>query len=49
MSTRELIYFIQRLKNLKNIRLWDLVEVNPDKDINKLTVKAGAKLVIEMC
>ncbi len=48
MSTRELLYFIQRLKNLKNIKLWDLVEVNPDKDINNLTVITAAKLVAEM-
>ncbi len=48
LTTRELIYYIQRLKNLKNIEMWDLVEVNPDKDINNLTVLAGAKLVVEM-
>ncbi len=48
MTTRELLYFIQRLKNLKNIEVWDIVEVNPDKDVNKLTTKSAAKLVIEM-
>jgi formiminoglutamase len=48
LTTRELIYFIQRLKNLKNIGMWDLVEVNPDKDTNKLTVIAAAKLIVEM-
>ncbi|AJF60930.1 TPA: arginase family protein [Candidatus Woesearchaeota archaeon] len=48
LTTRELIYFIQRLKNLKNIQMWDLVEVNPDKDINNITVMAAAKLVVEM-
>jgi arginase family enzyme len=49
LSSRELIYFIQRLKNLKNIRMWDLVEVNPKKDVNNLTVSVAAKLVVEMC
>ena len=48
LSTRELIYFIQRLKNLKNIEMWDLVEVNPDKDINELTSITAAKLLVEM-
>ena len=49
LSTRELIYCIQKLKLLKNIGMWDLVEVNPKKDINDLTVSAAAKLLIEMC
>lgn len=49
LTTRELLYFIQRLKNLKNIGMWDLVEVNPDKDINEMTVMAAAKIVVEMC
>ena len=48
LSTRQLIYFIQRLKNMNNIELWDLVEVNPDKDISDLTVSAAAKLVVEI-
>ncbi len=48
MTTRQLLYFIQRLKNLKNIQIWDLVEVNPDKDINNITVKTATKLIVEM-
>lgn len=47
LSSRELVYFIQRLKNLKNIRIMDFVEINPKKDINDLTIKLGAKLVSE--
>ena len=48
LTTRQLIYFIQRLKNLKNIELWDLVEVNPSKDISELTITIAAKLLVEM-
>jgi arginase family enzyme len=48
LTTRELLYFIQRLKNLKNIRMWDLVEVNPEKDINSLTAITAAKILVEM-
>ena len=48
MTTRELLYFIQRLKNLRNIMMWDLVEVNPEKDVNELTVMAAAKILVEM-
>ncbi len=48
LTTRELLYFIQRLKNLKNIGMWDLVEVNPEKDVNEMTAIVAAKLVAEM-
>ncbi|MBT4648140.1 arginase family protein [archaeon] len=48
LTTRELLYFIQRLKSLKNIELMDLVEVNPSKDINNLTVSVASKLIMEM-
>jgi agmatinase len=48
LSTRELIYFIQRLKMLRNIGMFDIVEVNPEKDFNDMTSKAAAKLIVEM-
>lgn len=48
LSSRELIYFIQRLKNLKNLKKIDIVEVNVDKDINNMTAKLAAKLVYEL-
>ena len=48
MSSRELIYFIKRLALLDNFRGADIVEINPSKDINGMTVKLGAKLLGEM-
>ena len=48
MSSRDLIYFIKRLSLLRNFRGADIVEINPDKDINGMTVKLGAKLLAEM-
>ena len=48
LTSRELIYCIQRLKLLKNIRMADIVEVNPEKDINNLTVTLAAKLLVEL-
>ncbi len=48
MSVRQLLYFIQRFKNLKNLKMIDLVEINPDKDVNNMTVEAGAKIVGEL-
>ena len=48
LSTRELIYLLQRIKLIKNIRKCDLVEVNPNKDINNMTSKAAAKIIKEL-
>ncbi len=48
LTSRELIYCIQRLKLLKNIRLADIVEVNPEKDVNNLTITLAAKLLVEL-
>lgn len=47
-SAREIVYIIQHLKLLKNLKALDIVEVNPEKDINGLTVKLAAKLIAEM-
>ena len=46
MSSRELIYAIQQLKS--TITVADIVEVNPEKDVNNITAKLAAKLVIEL-
>lgn len=48
LSSRDLIYFIKRLVLLENFRGADIVEINPDKDVNGMTVKMGAKLLAEM-
>jgi len=48
LTSRELIYFLQRLKLLKNFRGGDIVEINPAKDKDGRTVKLGAKLIVEM-
>ena len=48
LSSRELLYFLKRLRLLKNLKIVDLVEINPDKDMNELTVKLGAKIMAEM-
>jgi len=48
LSTRELLYLIQRIKLLKNIKKYDLVEVNPEKDINNITSKTAAKIIKEL-
>jgi len=48
MSSRELVYFVKRLSLLENFRGADIVEINPGKDFNDMTVKLGAKLLAEM-
>ncbi|MFC1648106.1 arginase family protein [Nanoarchaeota archaeon] len=48
LSVRELLYFVHRLKNLKNWRMADIVEVNVLRDVSGLTVKAGAKVLVEL-
>jgi arginase family enzyme len=47
MSSRELIYFVQRLKKLPNLKAMDIVEVSPAQDINNMTSKLAAKLIAE--
>jgi len=48
LSSRDLIYFVKRLSLLDNFKGADIVEVNPDKDVNGMTIKLGAKLLAEM-
>jgi len=48
LSSRELIYMLQRLKLSKNLRAADIVEINPTKDINDMTSKLGAKIIAEL-
>ncbi len=48
MTSREFLYVLQRMDKVKNLRAWDLVEINPKKDRDNLTVKLGAKIVSEI-
>jgi len=48
MNSRDLIYFVQRLKLLKNLKRMDIVEINSEKDVDNITVKLGAKILREM-
>ncbi len=48
MQARDLIYFIQRLKLLKNLKRVDIVEVNPQIDVNEMTTKLAAKIIAEL-
>lgn len=48
LSSREFVYFLQRIKNLKNIKAFDLIEINPELDNNNTTAKLGAKIISEL-
>jgi len=49
LSTRELLFFLHRLKRMHNLKAFDLVEINPDKDVKDMTSKVGAKILVELC
>ena len=48
LTSRQFIYLIQRIKKIKNLRAVDIVEINPEKDKDGLTVKLGAKILSEL-
>ncbi len=48
LTSREFVYLLQHLTLLKNLKAADIAEINPNKDINNLTVKLGAKIVAEL-
>lgn len=48
LNMKELLYLISKLKSLRNLKRIDLVEVNPDKDVNLITVKNAARILLEI-
>lgn len=48
LSARQFLYVIQRINKIKNLRAVDIVEINPDKDENEITIKLGAKILGEL-
>jgi arginase family enzyme len=46
LTTRQLLYYLQRIRRLNPTSI-DLVEVNPEKDINNITSKTAAKIIAE--
>jgi len=48
LTSRQFVYLIQRINKMKNLRAVDLVEINPEKEKDNLTVKLGAKILSEL-
>jgi arginase family enzyme len=46
LTTRQLLYYLQRIRRLNPTSI-DLVEVNPEKDVNSITSKTAAKIIAE--
>ncbi len=49
MSSRDLLYILRRLMMMKNYSGGDILEINPELDVNEMTVKLGARILVEMC
>lgn len=48
LSSRQLVYLIQRIKKIKSLRAIDIVEINETIPDNNLTLKLGAKILAEL-
>ncbi|MBS3080653.1 arginase family protein [Candidatus Pacearchaeota archaeon] len=47
LSTREMIYFVKRLRKLENFRGAGILGINPSKDLNNITTSLGARVLAE--
>jgi len=45
LSSFELLYMVKRIRMMKNLKVVDLVEINPNKDLNGITVALGRKIL----
>jgi agmatinase len=48
LTSRQMLYLIQRINKIKNLRAVDIVEINPEKDVDGRTVQLGAKILGEL-
>jgi len=47
-SSRQIIYLLQRIKNIKNLKGIDLVELDSEKKDNEQSISLGAKILSEL-
>lgn len=48
LSSAELLYFISRIKRMRNFCFVDIVEISPGKDINRITISLGMNIIGEI-
>jgi agmatinase len=47
-TARQLLYIIQRLRLMRNLKMLDLVGIDAEKDVNGMTAKLAAKVLSEL-
>ena len=45
LSMRELLFFLQRISKIRNLKRVDLVEINPEKDRDDVTLDCGTRII----
>lgn len=45
ISSKEFLYIVKRLAKMKNLKAFDIVEINPLKDIKDMTSQLGSKIL----
>jgi agmatinase len=48
LTSRQFLYLIQRIKKIKTLKAIDIVNINEEKDKDKITIKLGAKILAEL-
>jgi arginase family enzyme len=48
LTSRQLVYLIQRINKIRNLKSVDITEINPDRDKENLAVKFGAKILSDL-
>ncbi len=48
LTSRQMLYLIQRIKRIKTLKVIDIVEINSEKDKDNMTVQLGAKILGEL-
>ena len=48
LDSRQILYLVKKIKQIKTLKAVDLVEINSEKDNTGVTVKLGAKIVGEL-
>lgn len=48
LTSREILYIVSRINKIKNLRAFDIVEINSKNDATGATVKLGAKILGEL-
>lgn len=48
LTSRQLIYLMQKINKIRSLRAVDIVEVNSEKDFNEMTVQLAAKILGEL-